>query len=278
MRTGSSVTDCAAPRPCHIYKEVCGMTVIDKFRLNGKKILVTGGNRGLGQAFVQALAEAGATVVFCGRNESVNAEAVKQLANAGVEASAIAGDVTSEADRIVNDAVQVLGGLDVLVNNAGIAIHRASLEQPDEEFEQTFDLNVTALWKMSLAAARVFNEQGRGGVIVNISSISSWIVNRPQMQAAYNASKAAVNQLTTSLAAEWAPQGIRINAVAPGYTKTEMAPVDKPEFKRHWIDDAPMQRYAMPDEIAPAVVFLASEASSFCTGTILKVDGGYTIY
>lgn len=254
------------------------MTVIDKFRLDGKKILVTGGNRGLGQAFVQALAEAGGTVVFCGRDEKVNAEAVAQLAEAGVEASALVGDVTTEADRIVDAAVETLGGLDVLVNNAGIAIHRASLEQPDEEFQKTFDLNVTALWKMSLAAARVFNKQGRGGVIVNISSISSWIVNRPQMQAAYNASKAAVNQLTTSLAAEWAPQGIRINAVAPGYTKTEMAPVDKPEFKRHWIDDAPMQRYAMPDEIAPAVVFLASEASSFATGTILKVDGGYTIY
>src|SRR6188508_1292490 len=117
-----------------------------------------------------------------------------------------------------------------------------------------------------------------GGSIVNIGSISAQIVNRPQWQPAYNASKAAVHHLTKSLAAEWAPLGIRVNALAPGYVKTDMAPVDRPEFRRHWIEDVPMQRYAVPDELGPSLVYLASDASSFVTGTVLVVDGGYTLW
>jgi NAD(P)-dependent dehydrogenase (short-subunit alcohol dehydrogenase family) len=115
-------------------------------------------------------------------------------------------------------------------------------------------------------------------VIVNIGSISAMIVNRPQWQPAYNASKAAVHQLTKSLAAEWARHNVRVNALAPGYVKTEMAPVDRPEFRRHWIDDVPMTRYATPEEIAPSVVYLASDASAFMTGSVLVIDGGYTVF
>jgi NAD(P)-dependent dehydrogenase (short-subunit alcohol dehydrogenase family) len=117
-----------------------------------------------------------------------------------------------------------------------------------------------------------------GGVIVNIGSISAQIVNRPQWQPAYNASKAAVHQLTKSLAAEWAPYSIRVNALAPGYVKTEMAPVDEPQFRQRWILDAPMQRYSTPEEIGPSLVYLASDASSFMTGSVLVVDGGYTLH
>ena len=174
-------------------------------------------------------------------------------------------------------AVDALGGLDIVVNNAGICYHRPALEVPDSEWDDVFDLNVKALWQVSRAAARHFQGSG-GGTIVNIGSISAIIVNRPQWQPAYNASKAAVHQLTKSLAAEWAPYDIRVNALAPGYIKTEMAPVDRPEFKARWLDDAPQQRFALPEELAPAVVFLASDASRFMTGSVLVMDGGYTVY
>jgi NAD(P)-dependent dehydrogenase (short-subunit alcohol dehydrogenase family) len=136
---------------------------------------------------------------------------------------------------------------------------------------------VTGLWRMSKAVAPSMIEAG-GGSIVNVGSISAMIVNRPQWQPAYNASKAAVHQLTKSLAAEWAPHHIRVNAIAPGYVKTEMAPVDEPRFRQHWIEDAPMQRYATPEEIAPSVVYLASDAASFTTGAVLVTDGGYTLH
>jgi NAD(P)-dependent dehydrogenase (short-subunit alcohol dehydrogenase family) len=118
----------------------------------------------------------------------------------------------------------------------------------------------------------------QSGVIVNIGSISALIVNRPQMQPAYNASKAAIHQLTKSLAAEWAPYNVRVNALAPGYVKTAMAPVDRPDFRRHWIEDTPMQRYALPDELGPTLVYLASDASRFMTGSVLVIDGGYTLW
>lgn len=138
-------------------------------------------------------------------------------------------------------------------------------------------MNTRSLWRLSQRAGAHMKDHG-GGNILNVGSISSLIVNRPQWQPSYNASKAAVHQLTKSLAAEWAPYGIRVNAIAPGYVKTEMAPVDEPRFRRHWIEDAPMQRYALPEEIAPTIVYMASDASAFMTGSVVVIDGGYTVY
>jgi len=253
--------------------------VLDTFRLDGRTALVTGGNRGLGKAFVLALAQAGAQVAFVARDAERNKAVVAEVAEAGFEVLSIDGDLGTDADirRAVDESVAGLGGLDILVNNAGTCIHNPSWQVTDDEWDSVFDLNVRALWKCSRAAGEYMREHG-GGSIVNVGSISAMIVNRPQWQPAYNASKAAVHQLTKSLAAEWAPLGIRVNAVAPGYVKTEMAPVHRPEFQRHWIEDVPQQRAAEPAEIAPTVVFLASEASSFMTGSVLVIDGGYTIY
>ena len=253
------------------------MKVLERFALTGKKALVTGGNQGLGKAFATALAQAGAQVVIVARDAARNAAAVGELNSQGLAVSAIDADITGDAGRITGQAVERLGGLDILVNNAGVCIHKESWQVTDDEWARVFDLNVTALWKCSLAAGRQMAGSG-GGSIINVGSISGMIVNRPQWQPAYNASKAAVHQLTKSLAAEWAPAGIRVNAIAPGYVKTDMAPVDRPEFRRHWIEDTPQRRYASPEEIAPTVVFLASPASSFMTGAVLVIDGGYTLW
>jgi NAD(P)-dependent dehydrogenase (short-subunit alcohol dehydrogenase family) len=255
------------------------MTQNNPFDLTGRTALVTGGNQGLGRAFALGLAQAGATVAISGRSAERNARVVEEAAAEGLTLHGITADITkaAEVESMTADAITTLGQLDILVNNAGTCYHGESWTVKENEWDAVFDLNVKALWACSLAAGKHMRERGSGSII-NIGSMSGMIVNRPQMQPAYNASKAAVHHLTKSLAAEWGPLGIRVNALAPGYCKTEMAPVDKPEFKQHWIDDTPMLRYAMPEEIAPSVVFLASDASSFITGSVLVADGGYTAW
>jgi NAD(P)-dependent dehydrogenase (short-subunit alcohol dehydrogenase family) len=250
------------------------MTVLDSFRLDGKVAVVTGGNRGLGEAYARALGEAGARVAIAARDEARSEAVAGELG-----ALAVTTDVTDAAgvESMLATVTDELGPVDVLVNNSGVCYHRPALEVPEDEWRSVWDVNVDGVWHCCRAVGAQMVERGTGSII-NIGSISAEIVNRPQWQPAYNASKAAAHQLTKSLAAEWAPHGVRVNALAPGYVKTEMAPVDDPRFRPRWIEDAPMQRAASPEEIAPSVVYLASEASSFMTGSVLVVDGGYTLF
>jgi NAD(P)-dependent dehydrogenase (short-subunit alcohol dehydrogenase family) len=255
------------------------MAVLDAFRLGGRVSVVTGANRGIGRALSVALAEAGSDLALLVRDPATCADLLPELRGLGVRAEAFAADVTDPAAlrRAAGEIEAALGGVDVLVNNAGTCVHAPALEVTDEDWHLVLDVNVTGVWNCCRAFGALMVAAGRGS-IVNIGSISGLIVNRPQWQPGYNASKAAVHQLTKSLAAEWAPAGVRVNALAPGYVKTEMAPVDEPQFRRQWIEDAPMQRYALPEELGPSLVYLASSASSFVTGSILVADGGYTAF
>lgn len=255
------------------------MSVLDLFRLDNKVAVVTGGNRGIGKAIAIAFAEAGAAVAVVGRDGERNEAAVAELRALGATAIGVSTDVTDRAalvamNRTVTDQ---LGPVDVLVNNAGIGFHGQVLDVDEEHWRRVMATNLDAVW----AASQVVGESmvARGtGAIVNIGSMSGLIVNRPQWHAPYAISKAAVHHLTRSLAAEWAPRGVRVNALAPGYTKTEISDIDLPQYKHYWIDEVPMQRYAQAAEIAPAALYLASPASSFVTGEVLVIDGGYTLW
>jgi len=256
------------------------VSVLDQFSLHGKVAVVTGANRGIGLGIARAFVEAGATVVVAARDEARNEQAVTLLSAVGPgEATAVRTDVSDRAsvENLARTVVAEHGQIDVLVNNAGIGFHADALTLPEDEWDRLFDVNLKAVWRCCQVIGQHMVAR-RSGSIVNIGSMSGLIINRPQWHAPYGISKAAVHHLTRSLAAEWAPHQVRVNAIAPGYVKTEIADIDKPEYRHYWIDEVPMQRYATPDEIAPAALYLASDASTFATGSVLVVDGGYTLW
>jgi NAD(P)-dependent dehydrogenase (short-subunit alcohol dehydrogenase family) len=256
---------------------------LEKLKLDGRVAVITGGGQGIGAACARALGEAGAKVVVAellpDRAESI-ANALQAL---GIDATGHPLDVTKSADvdALAARVAAEHGRVDILVNNAGVAVSNVPAEATsDEHWRFHMDVNVDGLFWCCRAFGRQMLAQGKGA-IVNIGSMSGFIVNKPQPQSFYNASKAAVHHLTRSLAAEWGARGVRVNAVAPTYIETPLTAFgmkESPEMYKVWLDMTPMGRVGQPDEIASVVHFLASDAASLMTGAILLADGGYTCW
>jgi len=255
---------------------------MEKFKLDGKTALVTGGGQGIGLACVEALAEAGAKVVIADRDSKVATAAQAEMKAKGHDTETVLMDVTDSArvTQVADELVARYGKVDILVNNAGIARSETPAETvTDEHWLNVLDVNLNGtFW-----CCRAFGKHmlaAKAGNIVNIGSMSGFIVNKPQEQCFYNASKAAVHHLTKSLAAEWGARGVRVNAVAPTYIETPLNAFVKnsPRMYDAWIGGTPMARMGQVDEIASVVLFLASEAASLMTGSVVVVDGGYTCW
>ncbi|WP_240468559.1 SDR family oxidoreductase [Gracilibacillus sp. YIM 98692] len=246
------------------------------FGLKGKVAVVTGGGRGIGQKVAIGLAKAGAEIAILCRSGAD--ETVKLIEDQGGKAYWIATDVTTEesVDNALSEILNRSSSIDILFNNAGICMHQSTLDATVAEFREVIDVNLTGQFIVARAIGKIMIEQGIKGSIINMASMSGSIVNVPQMQASYNASKSAVVHMTKSLAVEWAKHQIRVNSLSPGYVTTPMS-IDTPqELKDAWLPLIPMRRFAKPEELLPPVLYLASNAAGYTSGSDVVVDGAYT--
>ncbi len=256
------------------------MSVLGLFDLHGKRALVTGGASGIGKRVTEAYLQAGAHVAVADQNSELLEQVAAEMAAASDNKIVpICCDVTQpdQVTRMLDQVTAELGGIDIAVCNAGIITINGMLEMPLEEFQRIQNTNVTGVFLTAQAAAQAMVRQGQGGVIINTASMSGRIINIPQQAGHYCASKAAVIHLTKAMAVEFAPHNIRVNSVSPGYILTELV---EPlvEYHRQWEPKIPLGRLGRPEELTGLYLYLASEASSYMTGSDIVIDGGYTCW
>lgn len=259
------------------------MNIIDRFKLDGKVAFITGGARGIGRAVAAGFAQAGADIVIADldiKEAAATAEALKN--DFGVKTLAVKTDVTDliSVNALIDAIDSTFGRLDIAFCNAGICINEKAEKMSLAQWSKVIGINLTGVFICAQAAGKYMIEKKIKGSIINTASMSAHIVNVPQPQCAYNASKAGVIQLTKSLAVEWAGYGIRVNSISPGYIGTELvkaSPALIPLINT-WNDMAPMHRLGEPEELQTVTLYLASDASSFTTGSDVIVDGAFTCF
>ncbi len=258
------------------------MGIMEKMRLDGKASFVTGGARGIGRQIAIALAEAGSDVALVDIDIAEAKKTAREIAEqTGVKTIAIQTDVTKpeEVNSMMETIVQTFGKLNAAFCNAGICMNIPCEEMTLEQWRKVIDINLTGVFLTAQAAAKQMLQQGYGS-IVNTASMSGHIVNVPQPQCSYNASKAGVIQLTKSMAVEFARRGVRVNSISPGYMGTELT-LNSPSLKpliEQWNAMAPMGRMGRPEELQSIAVYLAGDTSSFTTGADFVIDGAFTCF
>jgi NAD(P)-dependent dehydrogenase (short-subunit alcohol dehydrogenase family) len=248
------------------------------FDIKGRKALVTGAGRGIGKVLALTLAEAGCDVALFGLHHKNLEEVAALVSKSGVRSLVLEGDVSRKSDvqKAFSAVAKGFGRLDISVNNAGISMQTPVEEMPEPDWDRIMDINMKGVFLCSQEAARLMIPR-KSGSIINIGSISARTVNVPQKQAVYNTSKAGVVMLTQTMAVEWAPYGIHVNSISPGYMKTEMVLSSMSGLFPEWESLTPLGRLGEPEELRGALIYLASDASSYTVGHDLVVDGGYTL-
>lgn len=260
------------------------MSILDRFRLTGKRLFITGGSRGLGREMALAIADAGADVVLVGREEESLDATADDIRHFGRTATPIVGDVSQpdECEAICHRVLREFGPIDIVINNVGGRRVNVPLEdQTLQQWQQLMDLNLTCTFLCMKHFGGAMIQRGQGGRIINVASISAMVANRGIGGRSYETAKGAVIQLTRSAAADWAPHGITVNAICPGGFMT--APNirwsnEHPEVITRFRDQIPQGDFGQPEDLGPLAVYLASDASRYMTGAAVVIDGGYTLW